>query len=106
MEVGRRADNESIGWDLNGAPVSCTKVVKSPSEHINRTVALTDSSEDDDLCLSNAAATLLQRQAKRVTKSDIIDELLEAFQRKRMTLRPNGRVQFTTIWRNGKSKVF
>ncbi|XP_032776651.1 6-phosphofructo-2-kinase/fructose-2,6-bisphosphatase 1 isoform X1 [Daphnia magna] len=103
MEVGRRSDNGSIGWDLNGVTVSCTKVVKSPSERTNRTVSPIDSSEDNDLCLPNPDATSLQqRQADRVTKSDIIDELLEAFQRKWMTLRPHGRVQSATIWRNGE----
>lgn len=105
MEVGKRSDNGSIRWDLNGVTVSCTKVVKSPSERTNRTVSPINSSEDNDLCLPNPDATSLQqRQADRVTKSDIIDELLEAFQRKWMTLRPHGRVQSATIWRNGKTE--
>lgn len=58
-----------------------------------------------DLRLTNAtgcAPSLIQRH--RVTTGDVIDGLLEVFQREFMTLRPNGRMQSKTIWRNGNDR--
>lgn len=103
MEVGRRSDNGQIRWETNGNAVSLKKMAKSPPECVNTPVLPTDP-PGNDLRRTDATATSLhQVKAEQVTtKSDIIDELLEAFQRKWMTLRSNkGRVQSTTIWRNG-----
>jgi len=103
MEVGRRSDNEQIRWESNGNLVSSKKMAKSPLECANTSVLPTDPPGNGLRCTDATATSLHQVKAGQVTrKSDIIDELLEAFQRKWMTLRSNkGRVQSTTIWRNG-----
>ncbi len=105
MEVGRRSDNGQIRWETNGNAVSLKKMAKSPPECVNASVVSTDP-PGNDLRFTDATATSLhQVKVEQVTtKSDIIDGLLEAFQRKWMTLRSNkGRVQSTTIWRNGNT---
>lgn len=91
MEVGRRPDEGSILWEgaitSNGCDNSCLKKTT--------TSAVANNSADA------TASSLDQRPTQRVTRSDIIDELLEIFQRKLVSSRRNGRVQSDTIWRNG-----
>ena len=109
MEVGRRPDNVPLRWESNGNAVSLKQVAKSSTESVN-TLALPIDPPRNDLRFPDATAiSPHQIQARQVTtKSDIIDELLEAFQRKRIAaLRPNkGRVQCATIWRNGNYIIF
>lgn len=110
MEVGRWPDNVPIRWESNGNAVSLKQVAKSSTESVNTSALIPIDPPGNDLRFPDATATSPhQIQARQVTmKSDIIDELLEAFQRKRIAaLRPNkGRVQSATIWRNGNYIIF
>ena len=91
MEVSRRPDTNR--WESNGAGTASTPSEIKPSE--------------DDLQLADAtgcASSLMQRHRGTTSCGDVIDGLLEAFQREWMTLRPNGRMQSNTIWRNGNDR--
>lgn len=92
MEVRRRPDNALILWESTETFVPSLQngcVLKTPPE-------LPVSSPD----LRSTVTPSLQRPSQ-LTTGDVINELLEEFQRGWMTLRPNGRIQSSTIWRNG-----
>lgn len=65
---------------------------KSPQAYSN--FRLVASSEEPEA----TNTSLFQRIS---TASDVIDGLLEKFERDWMSSRPNGRIQSDTIWRNG-----
>ncbi len=99
MEVSRRPDSARTNnrWESSAGTTSS-------STSINLVMKPSDLTPPDggDLRLTNATGcgpSLVQRH--RVTMGDVIDGLLEVFQREWMTLRPNGRMQSKTIWRNG-----
>ena len=102
MEVGRRPDNVPIRWESNGNPVSLKKVAKT-SECVKTSVQPIHLPENDLHSPDSTDASLHQLKDRQVTPtSDVIDQLLEAFQNKWMALRLNKRrVQSATIWRNG-----
>lgn len=90
MEVGRRPDESSTLWDPTISSSCCSLKSTTSANSLIAPPDATGSSSPD------------HRPTQRVTTGDIIDELLEAFHRNWMTLRPKGRVQSDTIWRNGK----
>lgn len=102
MEVSRRSENGPVRcWDSSLIGLSNCKT----SELENSLIVLPD--REDGFRPTEVKGSPARRQSQRVTTtSDVIDGLLEAFQSEWMTLRPNGRIQSDTIWRNGIQSAY